>query len=263
MPDVSLLFFHLLSGQFYCVTFGAFRIGGDSFQKLYDTRLVEPGRSLRVTRYLDFVPMLPNKSRCVTARIVNIFRVVSAAQCSNSCALERPRSYRSVGSGIFLKNQRLYKRPHYPTNVNLQMLGQLFEDVTNGIMLWRMSILRTSALQPILAALLTLVFLFGRSRQPQHLVVSRRFPGSTAAHPTKRKLDVRAMFPPGGVGRGFSITAQLRDCCSSTWKPATGGWSRTCRKAAPTLMTSPGARTPRTTTCRKRTGEPRCSSSRC
>lgn len=52
-----------LATQFHCVTFGAFRIGGDSFQHLYDKHLVEPGRSLRVTRYLDFVPMLPNRSR--------------------------------------------------------------------------------------------------------------------------------------------------------------------------------------------------------
>ena len=52
----------VLMFQFYCVTFGAFRIGGDSFLRLYDEHLVKPERSLRVTRYLDFVPMLPNKS---------------------------------------------------------------------------------------------------------------------------------------------------------------------------------------------------------
>lgn len=61
------------------MTFGAFRIGGDSFQKLYDTRLVETGRSLRVTRYLDFVPMLPNKSRYVCVRLVQFVDLAAAS----------------------------------------------------------------------------------------------------------------------------------------------------------------------------------------
>lgn len=48
---------------------------------------------------------------------------------------------------MFLKNQRLFKRSHYPTNVNLQMLGQLFEDVTNGVMIWRKFLLRLGILK--------------------------------------------------------------------------------------------------------------------
>ena len=38
---------------------------------------------------------------------------------------------------MFLKNQRLYRRSHYPTHVNSLLLGQVFEDVTNAMMVWR------------------------------------------------------------------------------------------------------------------------------
>jgi hypothetical protein len=75
---------------------------------MYNKSFVVTGRSLRVTRDLDIVPMLP----------------ASKAYCT-------------VGSGLFLVNDDMFTRWFYPTSKALSNLSELSTNVRQSIAFYR------------------------------------------------------------------------------------------------------------------------------